>query len=279
MIVVPPPRRFPRLADLPARFRLAIAAFLAGILLFYGFAQLKVITTVGSGTEIPGPSAILRRYHGDAAAPKLVQVLDPKLPETDARRMYGWLGTEEPERVTNRALLLGWVERGAKAAEWGTVSPVFAKCTSCHSTTAEGTGTRPDLPFDRYADVLPVVRTDDGMAFSELATTSHNHLFGFLVGALLVSLIFGLTRWRGPLASLLILGAFAGGIVDVLSWWATKYWGAPFHLLVFAGGAAFGLCLAGMSVLALDELLLRGRLGSLLEKPLLKLRLARREDW
>ena len=193
--------------------------------------------------------------------------------------MIGWLGENEAERTTNRTLVLGWVERGAREGEWPTVAPVFAKCAACHSAKAEGTGTRPDLPFDKYVDVLPVTRGDDGMSFAELATTAHNHLFGFLVGALLVSVIFGMTRWRGRLVSTLILGAFVGGIVDVASWWATKFWGSPFHLFVFLGGAFFGLCLSVMAALTLDELLLGGKLGKLLEKPLLKLRLARREDW
>ncbi len=278
MTPVPPVRDSLRLAALPARFRLAIGAFLVGILCFYGLAQLKVITTVGTGTEIPGPEAILWRYHGNPSKTKLHLALDPSLPETDPRRMIGWLGDDDAERTTNRTKVLGWVERGASESEWSTLAPVFAKCTPCHSAKAEGTGTRPDLPFDRYVDVLPVTRGDDGMSFTELTTTSHNHLFGFMVGALLVSLLFGLTRWRGRLVPILMLGAFGGGILDVAAWWGTKFWGSPFHLLVFAGGASFGICLSAMAALTLDELLLKGRLGSLLEKPLARLRLARRDD-
>ena len=147
------------------------------------------------------------------------------------------------------------------------------------AVTAEGTGTRRDLPFDRYVDVLPVTRGDDGIASTELATTAHNHLFNFLVASLLVSLIFGLSRWRGPLVTLLILGTFVGALVDVASWWLTKWYGSPFHWFVFLGGAAFGVCLTGMAALSLDELVFGGRVGRLLEKPLLRLRLARREDW
>jgi hypothetical protein len=266
-----------RLADLPGPVRLATACFVAGLLAFYGLAQLKVITTVGGGTEIPGPEAILHRYNGDPMKTRLHQVLDPKRRETDPLRMYGWLGADDAERAANRGLVIGWIERGATEAAWPTVAPVFGKCQSCHSATAEGTGTRPDLPFERFDQVFPFTRGDDGMAFSDLATTSHNHLFGFLVGSLLVSTIFGLSRWRGPIVSILVVGAFAGALVDVGAWWATKAWGSPFHLVVFAGGAVFGICLVTMSVLALDELALRGVLGGLLERPLRALRLGRRE--
>lgn len=271
------PARTIRLADLPRAVRLAAGCFLAGLLAFYGLAQLKVITTVGGGTRIPGPLAILHRYNGDPAKTKLHLVLDPSLRETDPRRMYGWLGADDAERDANRALVIRWIERGATDAEWPTVAPVFGKCQACHSSTAEGTGTRPDLPFERREQVLPFTQGDDGMAFSDLATTSHNHLFGFLVGSLLVSVIFGLTRWRGPIVPVLVVAAPLAALLDVGAWWATKWWGSPFHLVVFAGGAVFGLALMGMAVLALDELALGGRLGGLLERPLRALRLGRRE--
>lgn len=273
----PAPRRLPGLLEAPARIRLPIACFLAGILAFYLLAQVKVVSAVGGGERIPGVSDILWRYHGDPLKTKLHHVLDPSLAETDSKRMSGWLGVEEPERAANRALLLGWVERGAKESEWDTVAPVFGKCTSCHSVNAEGSGVRRDLPFDRWVDVLPVTRGSDGIPFGELATTSHNHLFGFLVASLLVSTIFGATRWRGPLAASLVVGAFAGALVDVASWWLTKWYGAPWHWFVFLGGLVFGLCLTGMAALALDELVLRGRVGRLLERPLARLSLARRD--
>ena len=277
MSVDRPDSRGLRLADLPGSVRLAMACFLAGLFAFYGLAQLKVITTVGGGTEIPGPEAILHRYNGDPMKTRLHQVLDPGRRDGDPLRMYGWLGADDAERATNRALVVSWIEHGATQAEWPNVAPVFGKCQSCHSSTAEGTGTRSDLPFERQDQVLPFTRGDDGLAFADLATTSHNHLFGFLVGSLLVSTVFGLSRWRGPVVTLLIVGATGGALVDVGAWWATKWWGSPFHLVVFAGGAAFGACLMAMAALAFDELALGGRLGGLLERPLRALRLGRRE--
>ena len=95
-------------------------------------------------------------------------------------------------------------------------------------------------------------------------------LFGF-------SILFGLTRWRGPIVPLLVVTSFVGAVVDVVSWWITRAFGSPFHLFVFAGGAAFGMALMAMAVLTLDELLLGGRAGRLLERPLAALRLGRRE--
>lgn len=272
-----PALNLPKLAELPGRLRLPIGAFLVGMLVFYGFAQLKVITAVGDGRTLPGVTAILHRYHGDPSKTKLHLALDSSLAESDPRRMYGWLGADDAERAGNRRVMIDWVGRGALQAEWPTVAPIFGKCTGCHSATAEGSGTRRDLPFDTYEDTRAVTKGDDGMGFAELATTSHNHLFGFLVGALLVSVVFGLTRWRGPLATALVVGAFAGAILDVVAWWLTKFVGSPFHYLVFLGGLAFGLCLSAMVVLALDEVLLAGRFGRVLARPLARLHLARRE--
>jgi hypothetical protein len=261
-------------------FRLAASAFLLGILAFYGLAQLKVVTAVGGGDRIPGLADILHRYHGDPSRSRLRLSLDPSRSESDTKRMYGFLGDDEPSRAANHAKVLAWLDGGATEAGWTDVAPILAgeaRCGACHSAKDGGSRSKGDLPFDRREDVLPLTVGSPPIALAELATTSHNHLFSFLVASLLVSLLFGLTRWRGPVVPILVLGAFGGALVDVAAWWATRAWGPPFHVLVFAGGATFGLAICAMTVATLDELLLKGRLGGLLERPLAALRLGRRE--
>jgi hypothetical protein len=256
----------PALADLPASRRLALGLFLLGIVGFYGLAQATLTLAVGGG-RWPSPADVLHRYHGDPTKSMLHQVLDPSRGIDDPRRMYPFLGTSDAELVERRAAILSWVEAGATREGYAAVRPVFEgemTCGLCHSTKPDAEGHRrakADLPFESYEQVLAAARPDRGMPWADLAKTSHNHLFGFLVAALLVSWAFTATRWRGPLVPALVTMTFLGALVDVAAWWATKRSGAPWHLAIMAGGAAFGASLTAMAVLALDELWLRSTLG------------------
>ena len=118
-----------------------------------------------------------------------------------------------------------------------------SSCAACHARGPDSNGNvrmKFDLPFDTWEDVLPLTRPGGGMSKSELATSSHNHLFGFAVLSLVMSFAFTATRWRGALVPGLILAAFVGSVVDIASWWATRSYGAPWHWGVIVGGALFG---------------------------------------
>ena len=268
----------PRLAEPPPVRRLAVGLLLVCLLAFYALAQVKVFMAVGGGA-FPGPAAVLSKYHGDRRHSRLHAVLDPRLSTSDAKRMYDHLGATDEERAANRIRVLAWVEAGAPASGWSDLEPVFAgdsTCGGCHSTKDE-TRTKRDLPFERYDQVVPFAAPDEGMSWTDLSTSSHNHMFGFAVVAFLASMIFSATRWRGPLVPLLVASSFLGALLDVLAWWLTKAFGSPFHLLVIAGGAAFGGSVLAMVVLSLDELWLRGALARLLGPLLAAARLGRRE--
>jgi hypothetical protein len=259
-----------------------VGLYLLGILGFYGLAQVQLLLNVGGGAW-PGPSAVLRRYHGDPTRSTLHHVLDPTLATEDPKRMYGFLADTDEERESRRTAILAWVEAGTKRDGYEAVRPVFegeATCGLCHSAKPDPSGARrarADLPFDTYEGVLAAARPDSGMSWAELGTTSHNHLFGFMVGALLVGWAFTGTRWRGPLVPGLVALTFVGAFVDVASWWLTKRHGAPWHLFVMGGGASFGIGLGSMAVLALDEVWLASALARLVEPILRALRLGRRE--
>lgn len=268
----------PRLSELPPARRLAVGLFLVCMLAFYALAQVKVFTAVGGGS-FPGPGAVLSKYHGDRRHSRLHAVLDPHLSTSDTKRMYDHLGVTDEERATNRVRVLGWVEAGAPEKAWPELESIFSgdsTCGGCHSTKDE-TRTKRDLPFERYDQVAPFAAPDEGMSLTDLSTSSHNHMFGFAVVALLVSAVFTATRWRGPLVPLLVACAFLGALLDIGSWWLTKAFGSPFHLLVVAGGAAFGAGVLAMVVLSLDELWLRGALARLVSPLVAALRLGRRE--
>jgi hypothetical protein len=262
---------------------LAIGLFLLGLLAFHGLTQVQSALAVG-GVAGPSPADVLHRYHGDPTKSVLHVVLDPALDVNDPKRMYAFLGASDEEMRDRRAAILGWVEGGATREGYAAVRHVFEgelTCALCHSTKPDAEGNpraRRDLPFEGYEQVLAAARPDRGISPADLGTTSHNHLFAFLVGALLVSWAFTGTRWRGPVVPLLVAAAFVGALVDVASWWLTKRHGAPFHLVVMAGGAAWGGSVATMAVLTLDELWLRSSVGRVLAAVLRPLRLGRLAD-
>jgi hypothetical protein len=273
-----PPAR--HLGALPGTRRLAIGLFLLSILGFYALAQVQLAVAVGGGRPLPGPDRVLLKYHGDARS-RLDRVLDPTLREDDERNMSKFLPSDD--RPAHRKRILEWVAMGAPREAWPVVAEVLANeehCAFCHSTKPmEGGGkrARADLPFDSYEQALEVARKGEGMSLGQLAETSHNHAFGFAVAALLVSLVFSHTRWRGPIVPLLVTSAFVGAAVDVASWWLTRSRGDPWQWGVIGGGALFGGSITAMALLSLDEAWGGGRVGGLLARVLAPLRLARRD--
>jgi hypothetical protein len=259
------------LADLAPPQRLAIGLFLLLLLGFYGLAQVKLVTSGGTGS-VPGPAAVLVKYRGDPTKTRLHAVLDPALPTEHPLAMWPHLGRGDAVDV-RRARLLAWAEAGAPASEWPEVAPIFQgeaetpdapACGTCHlDRSAEGGHPRTERspPFDTYEDVKAALRPDTGMSLHDLATSSHNHMMGFAVVSFLVSIVFSFTRWRGAWVAVPIVAAFVGPAVDVGSWWLTRAHGAPFQWGVIAGGALFGASVLWMIALSLDELWLRGAVG------------------
>lgn len=254
--------RPPLLQDLPTPIRLAGGLFLLSLLGFYGAAQAQLVLSAGAGSW-PGPAVVLAKYHGTGKGSRLHSALDPARPESDPKAMFKNLGATPAERAERRTAILAWVESGAPKSGWSLVEPVLAGsegCVRCHSRAEGGTRVKADLPFDTYDDVLAVTSVDTGMTPAALALSSHNHLVGFAVSALLTSLAFSLTHWPRRVVLIAIALAFAGPAVDVASWWLTHQYGHPFEYGVMLGGGLYGLALMGMSILCLDELWLRSRL-------------------
>ena len=269
-----------RLTELPASRRLAVGLFLLALLVFYGLSQVQLIVAVGGGTGYPTPHDVLVKYHGDPTRSRFHKVLDPSLALSDPKNMYQHLSPETLARAALRKKILAWVEDGMPKSEWPAVQRTFTSteaCAFCHRVAGEPEPAKPDLPLETYEQVVAAAGPDTGMSSHDLATSSHNHAMGFAVVALLASLAFTATRWRGPVVPLLVLGSFLGSTLDVASWWLTKSLGHPWEFGVLAGGGLFGACSMTMVVLALDEMWLRGRVGALVEPVVRAARLGRRD--
>ncbi|MDJ0521293.1 MAG: hypothetical protein QNJ90_04390 [Planctomycetota bacterium] len=249
----------PRLIDAPGGLRLAAACFACLVLAFALLAQANLWYMVGAGKP-PSPRAVLLKYHGDPDTTLLHDVLDARRPIEDPRNMSQFLGgssMEDPVTIERRKQVLDWVEAGAPESGWEAIAPIFTEIQSCGACHAPG-GEQASLPLTTYEEVLPIARYGSPTPLGPLLISAHNHLFGFAVAAVLLSVGLCFTRVRGPFRGLLILAASGGAALDVGSWFLTRQWGEPFHLLVMAGGGLFGVSTGIMALAILRDALAGG---------------------
>lgn len=241
-----------RLHEMPGSVRLTVAGFTLLILSFSLLAQRNLWEQAGGGS-MPTPDAVLERYHGQPGSSRLHLALDPL--RDDDLAMYEFLGPTEEVRKTQRAKVLGWVERGAPESEWDIVAPIFRGEETCGQCHVPG-GTAAHIPFENYAQVVPV--TGPGMPLSSLLISAHNHMYAFAVLSLLLALGLCASRLQGTLRTVLIVAAFLGPLLDIGGWFLTRSYGAPFHWFVMLGGALFGAATTIMALVVLHDAV-RGR--------------------
>ena len=246
-----------RLVDLPGGARLAVAGFAVLFLAFSVVAQAQLWVHAGGG-KLPTPQRVLERYHGRADSSHLHEALDPALPEDDPHAMYPFLGDDDATRRERRDVVLAWVESGAAESAFEPVRQILTDpllCAQCH----EDGGSAP-FALATYEDVLPHARRVEGMPWPQLLTSAHNHLFAFAVAALALSLAMAFSRAPRSLRHLAIGAAFVAPLLDVGGWLLTRWQGGPWHWLVMAGGALFGVATTFMAAwVVLDVLRGPGR--------------------
>ena len=150
----------------------------------------------------------------------------------------------------DRTRVLTWVHNGAKAETYPQVKPIFAaNCISCHM---EGAQSIP--PLASFEAVQKVAKADTGTSITDLAKVSHIHLFGISIIFLLTGVIFALSETPVWLRVCLVVVPYLTVLMDIGSWWFTKYLDPAFAYVVIAGGACMGLALAGQILIALWEM-------------------------
>lgn len=249
----------PRLIDAPGSLRLAVGCFACLVLTFVLLAQANLWHQVGAGKP-PTPRAVLLKYHGDPDKTLLHDVLDASRPLDDRRNMSQYLGgagLDDPVTLERRKQILDWVEAGAPESNWTAVEPIFTAIESCGACHVPG-GEKRDLPMMTYAEVLPLTQYGSPAPLGPLLTSAHNHLFGFAVLALVLSIGTCFTRVRGLPRGLLILAASGGAALDIAGWFLTRQWGSPFQFLVVTGGGLFGLATTIMALAILRDALSGG---------------------
>lgn len=212
------------LARLPMSYKVLFTGFLLVIGVGLMMAGAQIMLTHGKADGKPGLSIndIIYSYHGNRSGSKLESMLN------------GQMKAMAPDEV--RFQLIQWARDGAPASDWSSkIQPLFQKhCLSCHNADS-------GLPnFTELAAVQKVAEVDEGASIGSLTRVSHIHLFGIAFIFLFVGWIFGLaefpTRWK----LILISTPFAFLILDVLSWWLTKYH-PIFAWLTMLGGIGYSI--------------------------------------
>lgn len=185
----------------------------AQIMLTYGGADGKFGLTVDD---------IIYGYHG-----------------TDTTRLEsklnGSMRDNAPAEV--RVVLEKWANSGAPAEEWApTIKPlVDTYCAPCHANLPGLANITDKTVMDR------MTHKDEGMSVPQLTRVSHIHLFGVSFIFFFVGWIFSYaTGFSSRVQSLLIVMPFLFLIVDVASWWLTK-WHENFAWLVLIAGFGYSL--------------------------------------
>jgi hypothetical protein len=153
--------------------------------------------------------------------------------------------------VADRTRLLTWVHDGAKAQTYPQVKPIFAaNCISCHMAEAQSIP-----PLASFEAVQKVAKADTGTSITDLAKVSHIHLFGISIIFLLTGAVFALSETPVWLRVSLVVVPYLTIVLDIGSWWLTKYLDpAFFAYVVIVGGVCMGLALGAQVLIALWEM-------------------------
>lgn len=233
------------LPNLPTPVKVLFIGYLLAIGLGLCMAGLQIMLTHGMADGKPGLSVddIVYSYYGDRRNSTLEGKLNGSMKE---------MGTPEA-----RLDIIKWIRNGASEAEWEPhYKSVFKdNCVPCHSTM-------PGIPdFSQYEEVKKVAKVNEGATIQSLTRVSHIHLFGisfifFFVG-FIFSFAVGVPRWLKITA---IAVPFGFLILDVLSWWLTK-WNPNFAWLTIIGGFGYSVASTMMWCISLYQMLILSRNG------------------
>ncbi|MEQ8937459.1 MAG: elongation factor-1 alpha [Gammaproteobacteria bacterium] len=208
---------------------LSIRMLFTGYLLTIGFgllmAGVQILLTHGMADGKLGLSIddIVYSYYGNRNNSKLESKLN------------GSMKDKAPEEI--RAKLIHWARDGAPEDQWHDFvsDDVQMYCAGCNANI-------PGLAnISEYDVIKEAAATDRGASIDSLTRVSHIHLFGiafiFFIMGFIFSFAVGVPKW---LKELVILLPFVFLILDIISWWATK-WVPAFAWFTMIGGIGYTL--------------------------------------
>ncbi|MEK7811049.1 MAG: elongation factor-1 alpha [Pseudomonadota bacterium] len=227
------------LADLTLPMKTLFSGYLLVIGLGLLFAGGQIMLTHGMADGKVGLSVddIIYSYYGNReSGSKLVAKLN------------GSMKDNAPPEV--RLAMIKWAESGASAEEWDEKisMDVDQYCAPCHANMP-GLANLTDKPV-----MDEMVKVDEGQSPSTLTRVSHIHLFGISFIFFFVGWIFTYSTGISQMNKAIIISVpFLFLIVDVLSWWLTK-WNPNFAWFVIIGGFGYSVAATIMIFTALYQM-------------------------
>ena len=225
------------LSKLPASFRILYTGFLLVIGVGLLMAGFQIMETHGKADGKPGLSIndIVYSYYGNRSGSKLESMLKgqmkPMAPDEARFKIIQWARDESNP--------IAWTQE---------IKPIFDQyCVGCHSPGAS----IPD--FTQFENVKKVAAVDEGASIASLTRVSHIHLFGISFIFLFVGWIFALAQYPLRWKLILISTPFVFLLMDVLSWWLTKYH-PIFAWLTMIGGLGYSVASTVMITTSLAQI-------------------------
>jgi hypothetical protein len=227
------------LPKLPVPLRVLFSSFL----ILIGLGYLMAVAYLFLADVKPGRDAgermiqsIGEKYHGSS---------DTRLEAALRGTMSDKLTAEERDRVFE------WIDADATRDGYAKVELLFKqKCATCHSAQS-GLQIPPLASFE---DVQKFTTTDTGISLLHLARVSHIHIFGIVIIFLLTGAIFSLSLTPIWFRVSVVVAPYLATVLDIGSWWATKYRNPVFAYIVIISGALMGLALACQIVISLWDM-------------------------
>jgi hypothetical protein len=228
------------LRDLPVTLRVLFSSFLIVIGIGYLTALSYLFLVDVEPHRLQGQGVvegISTKYHGS----------------TSGTRLEASLRGTMADRVTaeERDQIFQWIQSGATREGYAGIEPILAtKCGACHSAQSG----LPISSLTSFEDVKKVAQADTGTSLLLLARVSHVHLFGIAVIFLLTGAIFSLSETPVWFRVSMLVVPYLAILMDIGSWWATKYYDPLFAYIVLLGGALMGLAIACQILVSLWDM-------------------------
>ena len=138
---------------------------------------------------------------------------------------------DSPEQ---KQVIIEWIEAGSKEDSFNeNVAPILnSNCIGCHSVESE----MGLPPLTSYEDVMKLTHADTGASVESLVRVSHIHLFGIAFILFFVGRIFILCEMPVMMKRITVAVPFLAILVDILSWYITKFIPGFAFVVVIAGG-------------------------------------------
>jgi hypothetical protein len=228
------------LRDLPLTLRALFSSFLVVIGIGYLMALSYLFLVDVEPHQQAGQGAvegISEKYHGSTSGTRLEAALKGTMADK--------LTAEERDQVFQ------WIRDGTTADGYRKIEPILTqKCAICHSAQSG----MPISPLTSFEDVQKVTTPDTGLSLLHLAKVSHIHLFGISMMFVLTGAIFSLSATPIWFRVTVLVVPYLAIIMDIGSWWATKYYDPVFAYIVIIGGAFMGLAMACQILVSLWDM-------------------------